>query len=121
MSPRQTADKYIESLNEKIFFDSYRTSKECFGRIFQCLCYQKKSNGEQIDPKIEFLSLLSYLSTGSFMLVSERQLNISKSSAFDLSTAQWRSLAQYHLVGFAFQKILICLNLASMINIIFQK
>ena len=56
-------------------------SKECFNIIFRQLKFKKKVRGNYLDGEFELLTLLRYLSTGSFMLISGNLLNISKSTA----------------------------------------
>ena len=81
IAPKMSFEEYVNSLSDTSFYEAYRMSKECFNIIFRQLKFKKKVRGNYLDGEFELLTLLRYLSTGSFMLISGNLLNISKSTA----------------------------------------
>ena len=79
--PKLNISSYLGEISDQAFFEGYRMTKETFLRIFHLLNYPIKNRGNFIAPEFELLTLLRYLSTGSFMLISGSLLNVSKSTA----------------------------------------
>ena len=69
-NPKISFAEYLSNISDSSFYEGYRMTKECFCIIFSRLKYTTKCRGNFFDPEFELLTLLRYLPTGSFMLIS---------------------------------------------------
>lgn len=66
----QTIPEYMDGISDSNFFEAYSMTKRCFFQIFESINYPNKVKGNYYGPEFELLTLLRYLASGSFMLIS---------------------------------------------------